>query len=93
MALLARLTGPDGHVTDIGILPAAADRAGEHLAAAGYGNVQVIAGDGALGYAPTHPMTGASLRPAPGTWPLPGPGRPLLARDDDTATCKKGDAL
>jgi len=54
-ALLAHLAGPDGQVTTIDILPAAADRARQHLAAAGYGNVRVITGDGALGYDPGAP--------------------------------------
>jgi protein-L-isoaspartate(D-aspartate) O-methyltransferase len=48
-ALLAHLAGPAGHVTTINILPEAAERARQHLAAAGYDTVRVIAGDGALG--------------------------------------------
>lgn len=54
-ALLAELTGPTGQVVTIELLPDAADRARRHLAAAGYENVRVIDGDGALGYAPDAP--------------------------------------
>jgi len=49
-ALLAELTGADGTVVTIEFDPAFAASAAEHLTAAGYPHVTVIAGDGALGH-------------------------------------------
>lgn len=68
-ALLAHLAGPAGHVTTIDILPEAADRARRHLAAAGYNTVRVIAGDGALGYAPDAPYDRIII--TAGAWDIP----------------------
>jgi protein-L-isoaspartate(D-aspartate) O-methyltransferase len=48
-ALLRHLAGPDGAVTTIDILEQAADEARKHLAAAGFGDVTVVYGDGELG--------------------------------------------
>lgn len=45
-ALLAELTGPSGQVTTVEIDPVVAWEAGERLAAAGYGRVVVLTGDG-----------------------------------------------
>src|SRR5689334_18059122 len=50
-ALLAELVGPTGHVTTIDIDPQIAAEAHEHLAAAGYSDVRVLAGDGSEGSA------------------------------------------
>jgi protein-L-isoaspartate(D-aspartate) O-methyltransferase len=50
-ALLADLAGPAGRVTTIDVMPEVADRARRHLDAAGYRNVRVLCGDGALGCA------------------------------------------
>lgn len=68
-ALLAHLAGPAGHVTTIDILPSAADRARQHLEAAGYDNVRVITGDGALGYAPDAPYDRIII--TAGAWDIP----------------------
>ena len=68
-ALLAHLAGPAGHVTTIDILPEAAERARRHLAAAGYGTVRVIIGDGALGYAPDAPYDRIII--TAGAWDIP----------------------
>ena len=48
-ALLAELVGKTGEVTTIDIYPDVAEQARHALAATGYSNVRVIAGDGALG--------------------------------------------
>lgn len=49
-ALLAHLAGPDGHVTTIDVDADIVDQARERLACAGVSNVDVMLGDGALGY-------------------------------------------
>ena len=49
-ALLAHLTGPNGHVTAIDVDVDIVDQARKRLAAAGVSNVEVVLGDGALGY-------------------------------------------
>ena len=49
-ALLASLTGPGGKVVTIEYDPGLADQAAANLRRAGYPQVQVIAGDGALGH-------------------------------------------
>jgi protein-L-isoaspartate(D-aspartate) O-methyltransferase len=49
-AVMGQIVGSAGHVTSIEIDEALAAAAGEHLAAAGVGNVEVIAGDGYLGW-------------------------------------------
>lgn len=54
-ALLAAITGANGHVTTIDIDADIVAGAREHLAAAGAGNVTVIMGDGALGHPPGAP--------------------------------------
>jgi protein-L-isoaspartate(D-aspartate) O-methyltransferase len=68
-ALLAELAGPSGHVTTIDILPDAANRAREHLAAADYENVRVICGDGALGHAADAPYHRIII--TAGAWDIP----------------------
>lgn len=49
-ALLAELTGPEGHVTTVDIGEEIATEARAHLDAAGYGQVEVITTDGAAGW-------------------------------------------
>ncbi|WP_435178731.1 methyltransferase, FxLD system [Actinacidiphila sp. bgisy145] len=49
-ALLTELVGPTGHVTTIELDDDLAESARTNLAAAGYGQVEVICGDGALGH-------------------------------------------
>jgi protein-L-isoaspartate(D-aspartate) O-methyltransferase len=49
-ALLAELVGPEGAVTTVDIDEQIAGEAREHLAAAGYPQVQVVAADGAAGW-------------------------------------------
>jgi protein-L-isoaspartate(D-aspartate) O-methyltransferase len=68
-APLAELAGPGGHVTTIEIdedLAAAAQRS---LAAAGYGHVRVVCGDGAAGYAEDAPYDRIIV--TAGAWDLP----------------------
>lgn len=48
-ALLAQLTGPSGQVSTVDIDPEVTTRARRALDTTGYGRVQVITGDGALG--------------------------------------------
>jgi protein-L-isoaspartate(D-aspartate) O-methyltransferase len=55
-ALLAELVGPDGEVVSVEIDEDLVLAAREHLRTAGYARVQVVLGDGALGYAPAAPF-------------------------------------
>lgn len=50
-ALLAELVGPQGEVVSLDIDADLVEAARKHLLAAGYGQVQVVQGDGALGFA------------------------------------------
>jgi protein-L-isoaspartate(D-aspartate) O-methyltransferase len=50
-ALLAQLAGPEGRVTSVELDAQVAEEARVHLAAAGVRGVEVIAGDGGLGWA------------------------------------------
>jgi protein-L-isoaspartate(D-aspartate) O-methyltransferase len=52
-ALLSKLVGPSGRVVTVDIDPEVADEARSHLSEAGITNVEVICGDGALGW-PRH---------------------------------------
>jgi protein-L-isoaspartate(D-aspartate) O-methyltransferase len=52
-ALLSKLVGPSGRVVTVDIDPEVADEARSHLSEAGVANVEVICGDGALGW-PSH---------------------------------------
>jgi methyltransferase of FxLD system len=54
-ALLAELAGPTGAVTTVDIAPEVAAEARAHLDAAGYPAVEVVTGDGALGWLPNAP--------------------------------------
>lgn len=55
-ALMATLTGPDGHVTTIDIDEDLVTGAREHLAAASINNIEVVIADGALGHPETAPV-------------------------------------
>lgn len=55
-ALMATLTGADGHVTTIDIDEDLVDGAREHLSAANIDNVEAVAADGALGHPETAPF-------------------------------------
>jgi protein-L-isoaspartate(D-aspartate) O-methyltransferase len=68
-ALLARLTGPTGQVTTVELDPGIAAEAQNALAAAGYGHVSVIAGDGEHGHAPNAPYDRIIV--TAGAWDLP----------------------
>jgi protein-L-isoaspartate(D-aspartate) O-methyltransferase len=57
-ALLAGLVGPSGRVVTVDISPEVADEARGHLSDAGVANVEVICGDGALGWADGAPYDG-----------------------------------
>ncbi|MBP2030631.1 protein-L-isoaspartate(D-aspartate) O-methyltransferase [Methanohalophilus levihalophilus] len=49
-AVLAELTGPEGHVYSIERIPKLAESAKENLQKAGYNNVTVVIADGSTGY-------------------------------------------
>jgi protein-L-isoaspartate(D-aspartate) O-methyltransferase len=49
-ALLAEIVGPSGSVVSVEIESDLAERAGQILAGVGYANVDVVVGDGSLGY-------------------------------------------
>jgi protein-L-isoaspartate(D-aspartate) O-methyltransferase len=57
-ALLSKLVGPSGRVVTVDIDPEVADEARSHLAEAGIANVEVICGDGALGWPGNAPYDG-----------------------------------
>jgi protein-L-isoaspartate(D-aspartate) O-methyltransferase len=57
-ALLSGLVGSSGRVVTVDIDPEVADEARSHLSAAGISNVEVICGDGALGWADDAPYDG-----------------------------------
>lgn len=59
-ALLAELAGPSGEVSTVDIDPDVMAQARRTLGATGYGHVQMIKGDGALGAAENAPTTGSS---------------------------------
>jgi protein-L-isoaspartate(D-aspartate) O-methyltransferase len=60
-ALLSELVGPDGHVVSVEIDEDLVLAARQHLRTAGYERVEVVLGDGALGYAPGAPFDGLIL--------------------------------
>ena len=57
-ALLSKLVGPSGRVVTVDIDPEVADEARSHLSEAGITNVEVICGDGALGWPGNAPYGG-----------------------------------
>ncbi len=71
-ALLASLTGPGGKVVTIEYDPGLAGQAAANLRRAGYPQVQVITGDGALGHREQPPTTASSSPPRQPTSPPPG---------------------
>ncbi|MCK2245208.1 MULTISPECIES: methyltransferase, FxLD system [unclassified Crossiella] len=68
-AVLAYLAGPHGHVTAIDVDADIVEQARERLAAAGVGNVEVVLGDGALGYGPGAPYD--RIVATVGAWGIP----------------------
>jgi protein-L-isoaspartate(D-aspartate) O-methyltransferase len=68
-ALLAHLAGPGGHVSTLDLDADITDRAREALRAAGYGDVDVVQGDGALGYPGRAPYD--RVIATVGAWDLP----------------------
>ena len=68
-ALLSKLAGSDGTVVTIEVDPTSAASAAEHLTAAGYPHVTVIAGDGALGHIELSPYDRIIV--TAGAWDLP----------------------
>lgn len=71
-ALLQELAGPRGHVTSIEYQTDVAAEAAAHLKQAGYGDVAVVGGDGALGWAGHAPfdriIVTAACRNIPVAW-------------------------
>lgn len=78
-ALLAQLLGPRGHVTTVDLDPEVAAEAERALAATGYDNVTVIAGDGEYGHAPNAPYDRIIV--TAGAWDLPDAWVDQLAPD------------
>ena len=70
-ALLADLVGPRGTVTTVDIDPEVAAAAAESLKAAGYERVEVVAGDGGLGFAENAPYDRIIV--TAGVWQIPPP--------------------
>ncbi|WP_322750488.1 MULTISPECIES: methyltransferase, FxLD system [unclassified Frankia] len=68
-ALLAELTGPTGHVVTIDIDTDVVEGARAALAAAGYGQVDVLCADGAAGHASASPYDRIIV--TAGAWDLP----------------------
>jgi protein-L-isoaspartate(D-aspartate) O-methyltransferase len=68
-ALLRTLVGPHGNVTTVEIDPHLANRAREALTANGYGDVQVVTGDGAVGHKASAPFDRVIV--TAGAWDLP----------------------
>ncbi|MEV6984659.1 methyltransferase, FxLD system [Sphaerisporangium sp. NPDC051017] len=66
-ALLAELTGPEGHVVTVDIDTDIVDGARTALARTGYGHVEVLCGDGAEGYAGSYDRIIVTA----GAWDLP----------------------
>ena len=71
-ALMQELLGTAGKVTSVETQPDLAVQAEEHLRRCGYGDVQVLAGDGSFGYQPSAPfdriIVTASCRDIPVEW-------------------------
>lgn len=76
-ALLAELAGPNGEVTTVDIYPDVTAQARRALDANGYGRVQVITGDGALGMAENAPYNRIIVTVGP--WDLPPAWQEQLA--------------
>ena len=72
-ALLAELVGPQGAVTTVEIDPEVAAAAAESLKAAGYERVEVVTGDGGLGFGQNAPydriIVTAGVWQIPPAWP------------------------
>ena len=79
-ALLAHLVGDEGQVVTLDIDDDLVRSAREHLATAGYGQVNVVHADGALGYAPGQPYDRIILTVASSD--IPPAWRDQLARLD-----------
>ncbi len=68
-ALLARLAGPEGEVTTVDIDEDVAECPRRNLAAAGYGGVRMICGDGEDGYSAAAPFDRIIV--TAGAWDIP----------------------
>lgn len=60
-AVMAELVGPAGRIITLERHPSLADQAAKALHEAGYGNVQVVVGDGSLGYPEEAPFDRISV--------------------------------
>ncbi|WP_170201463.1 methyltransferase, FxLD system [Actinocorallia herbida] len=76
-ALLSRLTGPQGHVTSVDILPGAVAVARRGLARAGYAHVETVVADGRLGHPDGAPYDRIIV--TGGAWDLPAAWAEQLA--------------
>ena len=54
-AIMARAVGPAGRVTGVEIIPDMVEQSRRDLAALGIGNIEIVGGDGAFGWAPSAP--------------------------------------
>lgn len=83
-ALIAHLVGETGHVVTVDIEPQIVEAARQHLAEAGYPQVQVVHADGGYGYPPGAPydriiISAAAFDIPPGWWDQLAPeGRIVL---------------
>lgn len=72
-ALLTHLVGEGGHVVTVDLEDFLVEKARRQLAAAGFGQVEVVQGDGALGYPPGAPfdriVATVGLLEVPPAWP------------------------
>lgn len=68
-ALLTEIVGPTGQVTTVEIDDDLTDSARRHLEEAGYGQVEVVCGDGALGHPATAPFDRIIV--TAGAWTIP----------------------
>lgn len=78
-ALLAHMVGPSGAVTTVDIAPDVTAGARRNLAAAGYGTVRVVWGDGEHGYAANAPYDRIIVTAC--AWDLPPAWREQVAPD------------
>ena len=78
-ALLADLVGPQGAVTTLEIDPEVAASAAESLRAASYQHVEVVLGDGGLGFAENAPYDRIIV--TAGVWQIPPVWTQQLSRD------------
>jgi len=68
-ALLSHLVGPEGQVTTVDIDPDVTAEAAQHLRDSGHASVEVVTGDGEVGYAASAPFD--RIVATAGAWDVP----------------------